>query len=506
MKKFKEVDADRRKFRDAVTNTVHRASLMVPEIEGTKAEISFLNHFLLKRGYKDASCKITAIDLDGKKIESRLHQITEPRVYTIRLSGMVERPVSQYMVEFYCAQNLFMPAPAVMVNHVGKGFVNQVHAFNRILNDVFEDDAINAVHVNEASIDLKYNDQIDTFLLFSVGAQPCKGQLTAEILTATKRFEASLEVDLPRFATRRLSLRELFKDLPRDVQGTLKIRQPKQSMFYGRMLAGQLLPDGAFSANHSYYDSSTVEEYWENSSHAQRSYPFIPELENVMRIYPIMSPGSYALSIALHSPQGKTLKTFEVGEIVSPGSQHLDIDINALAKKAGLAASDVSSYTIETKCSENQMPTRITHQLVYGAGKGLQSSINESIMNEREIFVPEGKKGFAWGQVALSHDYDGYLGVIAEPLYNKYAGASQTFELKLFSSNGLIATRQGTLNSGAATSFNFRKDFSSELKTELTSKDPAYIWYTLESDCPGVFGFSVSRNIQTAHCSGEHSF
>ena len=53
---------------------------------------------------------------------------------------MVSEPVSNYMVEFFSPDNLFIPFPAVMVNHHGKNFINQVHAFNRVLNDVFEDE------------------------------------------------------------------------------------------------------------------------------------------------------------------------------------------------------------------------------------------------------------------------------------------------------------------------------------------------------------------------------
>jgi len=50
MKTVKQVKATRKTYhKDPTLNTIHRASLLVPEIQNTVAEISFLNHFLLKR-------------------------------------------------------------------------------------------------------------------------------------------------------------------------------------------------------------------------------------------------------------------------------------------------------------------------------------------------------------------------------------------------------------------------------------------------------------------------
>ena len=68
-------------------------SLMVPELDDSIAEISFLNHFLIKRNHKKVACIITAIGKNGQKIESKLHHIEEPRVYVFTLTGMVEEPV-----------------------------------------------------------------------------------------------------------------------------------------------------------------------------------------------------------------------------------------------------------------------------------------------------------------------------------------------------------------------------------------------------------------------------
>ncbi|NDF25946.1 MAG: hypothetical protein EB149_08205, partial [Thaumarchaeota archaeon] len=189
-------------------NSIHCASLLVPEVDGAEVDVSFLNHFLLKRNYDKVACRITAIDKNGKKIESRLYNINKPIVYTFPLTGMVDKPVSNYSVEFFSADNLFIPFPAVMINHRGSGFVNQVHSFNRVLNDVFEDDAINAVKVSEASVDLVLDDKTDTFLLFTAGPMACNDSLEIEILTKTNSYKTTCGTNLPRFGTKKYQIKE----------------------------------------------------------------------------------------------------------------------------------------------------------------------------------------------------------------------------------------------------------------------------------------------------------
>ena len=85
----------------------------------------------MKRGYKNIACRITALDPEGKRIESWLLTVDEPRVYTLKLTGMLSEPVDGYLVEFFAAENLYIPFPAVMVNHRGPSHLNMVHSCNR---------------------------------------------------------------------------------------------------------------------------------------------------------------------------------------------------------------------------------------------------------------------------------------------------------------------------------------------------------------------------------------
>ena len=207
-----------------------------------------------------------------------MHVIDQPKVYKFSLTGLSDLPVSSYMVEFFSSDNLFIPYPAVMVNHRNKDFLNQVHSFNRPLNDIFEDDDVNRHVVKEASIDLILNKNIDTCLLFTAGPMGFNDSVDIEIIGNKEIFETKKKISLPRFGTERISIRETFKNMPDGFSGILKASQPKQPLFYGRLLGGQWNSKGAFAANHSYYDFQNVEDYWKDNKPSQNYYPFFSEL------------------------------------------------------------------------------------------------------------------------------------------------------------------------------------------------------------------------------------
>ena len=61
-----------------------------------------------------------------------------------------------------------------MINHIGKDFVNSVHSYNRVLNDIFEDDEVNKKRVYEASIDVSVDKNYDTFLILQLDLSKLK--------------------------------------------------------------------------------------------------------------------------------------------------------------------------------------------------------------------------------------------------------------------------------------------------------------------------------------------
>lgn len=507
MKSFREVESGRRDYhRDGALNSVHRSSLTVPEISGSEVEISFINHFLLKRGYQSVGCRITAIDQEGRRIESRLLTIDEPRVYTIPLTGMVDAPAASYIVEFYADKNLYIPFPAVMVNHRGPAHFNTVHAYNRVLNDVFEDDTINAHPVREASIDVRIDAETDTFAVFSSGPQPCHGTLNLELTSGNRKHEATVALDVPRLGNRELSIRGIFPDLSRVCDGILKIEQPTQFLFYGRMLTGTRKDDGAISANHSYYDSSETMEYWDNSQPSYRLYPMLPELENIVRMYPIMSPGRLILTLDLHGGDGRKLNTQPIGAIDSPGDIHVEFSVNTLAAKSGIDPGDVAAFAFRATPMTGNTPMRINHQLVHRTSdkEGLAASVNVSL-NNPNVFTPVGKTGFAWGQTPVGGNVATTLGFVG----NNPDAQDADIRVTLYCEAGELCARDYTLPGGGSLCFNVERELSrltGRNIENLLGDKTANVWYTATSPRPDLTGFAVTRHRISGHCSGEHSF
>ena len=106
--------------------------------------------------------------------------------------------------------------------------------------------------------------------------------------------------------------------------------KPEQSLFYGRLLAGKInRKTKSFSANHSYYDSSSNREYFKNNI-SMRAYPFFNNCLNKITMYPIMSPSTLEISVEIYK-KNKTYKS-KVKKLKSPSNSPISFDINSLVK------------------------------------------------------------------------------------------------------------------------------------------------------------------------------
>ena len=343
MKDYLQVQKDRINYHfQPFKNTVHRSSLTAPNLPGANTWISFINHFLMKRGYKSVALKISAIDLHGNLVESQTIQIDKPRVYSLNLNEIfLGSKINNFLIDFYSEKNLFVPFPAVIISHLGKDFCNTVHSYNRVLNDVFEDDKINKNHVSEASFDLKISKKYDTFFNLSSGISNLDNESIDISYEKDKlKFKKKIKVSLPRLSYKTFYLSKI---LSKKLEGgIIKIRQPKQKLFYGRMLAGRLnKKTKAFSANHSYYDSSKTKEYF-NSSKSYRTYPYFENYKNQITMYPVFSPSNLDIKIKVFS-KGKeyTSASFKFS---SSSSKPLDIIVNDFVESKKLK--DVTAFTI----------------------------------------------------------------------------------------------------------------------------------------------------------------
>ena len=183
-----------------------------------------------------------------------------------------------------------------------------------------------------------------------------------------------------RLTNKNIFLSSFFNSLNK-TNSILKILQPEQSLFYGRLFAGKInKKTKAFSANHSYYDSSSTREYFNNKK-STRTYPFFDKCLNKLVMYPIMSPSTLKVLVEVYS-NGKTYKS-HTETIKSPSNKLISFNINEIVKKSGFKS--VNLFKVIATSVNSNIPTRVNHQLVYGDRSfksELLSSINVSLINQ----------------------------------------------------------------------------------------------------------------------------
>jgi len=494
MKPFKEVESNRVNYHKFINkNTVHRSSLIVPKFDQSTSNISFINHFLLKRNNKNVVLKITALNSKGVIEDSLSIEINEMKVYSFDLENFFEKTlnIKEYLIEFYSDKNLFIPFPAVMINHIGNDFVNSVHSYNRVLNDIFEDDKVNQQKVFESSVDVSIDDEYDTFFNFATGPFKVKSNLEISLNEKDKNFK-KIPISMNRLTNKNIFLSHFYKNTIKN-KAILKILQPEQALFYGRLFAGTInKKTNSFSANHSYYDSSSTNEYFDNNI-SKRTYPFYDNCLNRVVMYPIMSPSNLKVLIEIYN-NGKTFRS-DIKTIKSPSNNMILFDINTIVKKSGFK--NVSLFKVIATSSNKQIPTRVNHQLIYGnkdSTSKLRSSINVSLINESVYNAPS-KKGLTWGQILVNKSYESRLGIC----FNDNTGNSDNVSIDFYTKKGLFKSVKRKLNPN--NSIIFKNNFFNKLKFPNE-----FIWYVVKSSRPDLQANSFHYHSKSGNASGEHSF
>ena len=320
MKSLKSVEENRKQYHENKRlNTVHRSSLLVPKIRNNLTYISFLNHYLIKRGYDYIVMKILPFDSKGNSGDAISFDINKAKVYTYCLENLFsEISYDCYQIEFFTSDNLFIPFPAVMINHIGKGSINTVHAYNRILNDPREMEKVGEIEVLEASIDLCINERCDTFFIIQSGIVPLKDEILEIKFVShknpSKGFTKKIKISMPKMSIKKINLSSFFPtksklDLkPGDF--TVKVKQPYQPIFYGRLLVGiEEYKSGSFTGNHSYYDNSKTKEYFKNKC-SYKTMPYFQNYVNKLHIYPIMSGGQGSFTVKVNIEENKKINSY----------------------------------------------------------------------------------------------------------------------------------------------------------------------------------------------------
>tara|TARA_B100001057_G_scaffold495793_1_gene595623 strand:+ start:146 stop:1630 length:1485 start_codon:yes stop_codon:yes gene_type:complete len=494
MKSFLKVEKDRIAYHKEIKkNSVHRSSLLVPKFEKVISNISFLNHFLLKRNISEVTMKVTAINNNGLDQDSISINIDEIKVYSFNLEELIpdHSNIKEYLIEFFSNKNLFIPFSAVIINHIGKDFINCVHSYNRVLNDIFEDDKINKNHVAEASIDVLINKKYDTFLNFTSGLFEIDDKLG--LFFGSNKTIKSVPIKLKKLNNKNYFLSKIFKKNFKDKNKTLKIIQPKQNLFYGRLLAGIIdKKTKAFSANHSYYDSSSTREYFENSF-SERSYPYFYNSLNKVTMYPIMSPSLLNVHIEIFDGNKKIVS--DIKKIQSPGGNPITFDVDKLINEHKLK--DVSLFKLVAKSKNNKIPTRVNHQLIYGEKNSISKllcSINTSLINKK-VFIPKNKKGLTWGQVIVNDKFISKVGIC----FSSFKISKEHVTIDFYGKSGKVNSYTGIIypNKSLILDNNFFR------KLKINNE---FLWFVAKSKSPDLTANSFHYHRKTGNASGEHSF
>jgi hypothetical protein len=389
---------------------------------------------------------------------------------------------------------MVIPFPAVMVNHRGPQSYSTVHSFNRVLNDIFEDDEINTIQVEEGAIDIAQDPLASTFFTVFAGQHRLQDEIGLQFKSNSLSLSKTLAVDIPRLTHQIFTLGSVFPEIEHQ-KGVLLIRQPRQDMFYGRLLVGQTLQSGDLSANHSYYDGSQVAgEYWDDSQPSQRTYPIVEGLTTSIRMYPIQSASTLAFSVLIKDANGSTLATSKEFELVSPGNNWLDIDINQLITSLDVHPNEAQAFTLIALPKSGNTPMRINHQIVF-SGSGLESSINVSMQNFN-VLHSSARPRTTWGQLIHSKNYDTWLAFANDGETSECS----TVDVKFFSEQGLEQTTSVSINQGTSAQL-----LLSDVLGDA-SDDDQFIWFEVESPNFFLTGWTISRHKISGHCTGEHSF
>ena len=147
--------------------------------------------------------------------------------------------------------------------------------------------------------------------------------------------------------------------------------------------------------------------------------------------------------------------------------------------------------------SKGNIPTRVTHQLIFGplnSKSKLYASIAINLAN-KEIYIPKNKKGLCWGQILIDRQYRSFLGIS----FNDYTSSDEIVEIAFYGLKGKLKTIKRKITCGSSIILNNK--FFNELNV-----NNEFIWYIARSKRPDLSAKSFHYNIESHNGSGEHSF
>ena len=178
-------------------------------------EISFLNHFILKRGIKDVVAKIELRCSNGKLKKTFDLKLKKKSVYSLRLSDYLKSNfIGSVYIFFKSKENLFIPFCAVVGSVIAKNSVCAVHTYARRLEQKEIGTNIDIKNTIESCWTIRDTSNIKSFAILHGG----KFNLSLSIRLQCTNSEGetiskSKKINLPKYGTFALVPQDFFQNI-----------------------------------------------------------------------------------------------------------------------------------------------------------------------------------------------------------------------------------------------------------------------------------------------------
>ena len=133
-------------------------------------EVSFLNHFIFKRGIGDVVATVEFRDLKGELVNSFKMNMDEPRAYSIRASEHISGEfLGSIYVSFNSNENLAVPFCAVMCLLKTQNSVCGVHTYGRRLEQTELGGSLDLKSTVETGWTLRDANRVNSFAVLHGG-------------------------------------------------------------------------------------------------------------------------------------------------------------------------------------------------------------------------------------------------------------------------------------------------------------------------------------------------
>ena len=432
------------------TSSVNRSSASFLVVKNTqkniRTEISFLNHFLLKRNIQELDLRMRLFDLSGELCGDWTEKVCEPRVYVFDPCAEIEADtfLGSIVVNFQSSDNLGVPFSAVIGTIISSNSVCAVHSYGRELEAFEVGGNLDVDETHESGWTVRDNNEVSSFAVMHNGSTPSVLEMKLQVMNKkNETLEASVEKKVGAYETLLVQPKDLFENFASFLGGEpghawVSIKGMKH--LFPRMMCGNFAGDSLFHCEelqftHTNFDFDRIGQPLASNNDAFFNSPHLPDAEFI--IYP-----------------------FKNSQSVTFGGQRLP--------EREIFVANVFSREMVVKSQNDELPSRVV-----GASIGnwpnaiVPSECSTGIYIADYLDVP----GFwHWGQVKPSVSGQSILTIFRNEFENDERQVLE-FELKLYSTQKLIKETVVTLS-------NTIKINLEELLKETELEDDV-VWFSL---------------------------